>query len=165
MFAAMKKRLVLTEGEKGVLLAYIALAVFGAGLAHIVVNDLGGDDAILRSLSTYDIWMVLSGALGADIGLYSVHHRLGHRGISGIWSAVRGALIMTLTATIVAGTLALPGFGTMFGPFAAFVTFWASPLLFVFWCIMLMATHLLFAKWRAERDTIYVTHTEDGLPV
>lgn len=164
MFAAMKERWVLTDGEKGMLFAYIALAAFGAGLAHIVVNDLGGDDVILRSLSGYDIWMVLSGAIGADIGLYSVRHRLGHGGMAGMWSALRGALILTMVATIVAGTLALPGFGTMFGPFAAFVTFWASPLLLLFWCMMLLATHLLFARWRIERDTIYVTPTDDGLP-
>ena len=160
MFAGLKHRLWLTEGEKGVFLAYVALAIFGAGMAHTVVNDLGGDDVILRKLSVWDVWMIFAGAIGADIGLFSARHSFGN----GVRTALWGACIVTGVATVIGGTLALPGYGTMFGPFAVFVTFWSSPLLFLFWCIMLLAVHLLFLKWRQERETIYASPKDNGLP-
>ncbi len=165
MFVSNLKRFWLTDGERGVALAYVGLAVFGAGLAHSVVNNLGGQGTILRSLSGYDIWMILSGAVGADLALYFNRNRIGHAGASGLWTAAIGALLITLSATIIAGTLALPGYGTMFGPFAAFVTFWSSPVLLVFWCIMLIATHMLFSNWRKERETLFAGPPDDGLPI
>lgn len=164
MFADLKRMLLLTEGERGLFLAYVGVAVFGAGLAHTVVNNLGGQDEILRRLSAYDFWMILSGALGADAGLYAARDRFGQAGLIGVRDAIIGGVTATLVATVVAGTLALPGFGTMFGPFAAGVAFWKSPLLLAFWCTMLLSAHLLFAKWRQERQTLFAAPQDDGLP-
>lgn len=165
MFAGLKQRFWLTEGERGVLLAYIGVAVFGAGLAHTVVNNLGGNHEILRTLTTYDIWMILSGALGADIALYVSRDKFGQPSGAGLGQALIGMFTVTFIAAVVAGTFALPGYGTMFGPFAAFVTFWASPLLLIFWGMMLLATHWLYARWRSERDTVFAEPEDDGLPV
>ena len=158
------RRLRLTEGERSVAMAYIGIGLFGAGLAFNVVNGLGGSDNILRPLTPYDFWMIASGALGADLGLYLSRNRFGHPGAAGAAMALLGALLLTFSATIIAGTLALPGYGTMFGLLAVGVSFWSSPFLALVWTIMLAACHLLFAIWRRERDTLFVI-LDDGIPV
>lgn len=164
MLAKLKRPLNMTEGERGIVLAYLGLAIFGAGLAFTVVNRLGGAQELLRPLGWVDLWMILAGALGADAGLFLGADKLGHAGWRGVKRALAGCLIISLSASVVAGTLALPGFGTMFGPFATAITFWQSPIVLVFWLMMLLACHLLFANWRRERETLF-TIPDDGLPV
>ena len=70
MMNALLKRLHLTDGEKGVLLAAFVVAVFGAGVAHSVVGQLGGGLSVFRMMTHYDIWIILAGAIGAVMGLY-----------------------------------------------------------------------------------------------
>lgn len=163
MFFRALRRLSLSDGERSVLLAFIGVAIFGAGLSFTVVNRLGGSDTILRALGAYDYWIILAGALGAAVGLYIGSPRLGHPGLLGFRRALFGYVVVTFAATVVAGSLALPGYGTMFGPFAAILTFWETPLLLAFWATVLVACHLLFAIWRRERDTLFVIH-DDGIP-
>jgi hypothetical protein len=76
---------------------------------------------------------------------------------------MRGFGVVSFAAAVSAGTLALPGYGTMFAPFAAALTFWELPLLLLFWVIVMTASHMLYAIWRRERDTLFVLH-DDGIP-
>ncbi len=165
MFGRDKFRFSLTDGERSVVLAYIGVALFGAGLSFTIVNNLGGDDTILRSLSTYDYWVIFAGAVGAALGLFVGQGRLGHAGWPGARRAIFGLIVVTFAATVTGGTLALPGYGTMFGPLAAGLTFWETPLLLLFWTIILIACHMLFAIWRRERDTLFVIEEDDGIPI
>ncbi len=163
MFFRDKIRLTLSDGERSVMLAFIGVSLFGAGLSFTIVNRLGGEDSILRALGAYDYWVILAGALGAALGLFIGQDRLGHAGWPGARRALFGLPVISFAAAVSAGTLALPGYGTMFGPFAAVLCFWETPLLLLFWFIILVATHMLYAIWRRERDTLFVVH-DDGIP-
>jgi len=158
---ALLEKLHLTEGEKGVLLAAIVVAVFGAGVAHSVVGQLGGGLRIIRSLSNYDIWIIVSGAIGSVIGLYIGRNWFGHAGLAGWRKAIIGIGITTFASAICSGTLALPFYGTMFGPFSVVMTFIGNPLLAVFWVSILLAAHALIVDWRNERDSIFRVSPND----
>ncbi|MEY1555973.1 hypothetical protein AB3Y40_10105 [Yoonia sp. R2331] len=163
MLRRIKRWISLSDGERSIVLAYIGVALFGAGLSFTVVNNLGGEDTILRTLTPYDYWVILSGALGAAVGLYFGGKWFGRAGWAGLRHGAVGLCVTTFAASVAAGTFALPGYGTMFGPFAAVLTFLESPLLLVFWVSILTACHLLFATWRRERDTLFAIH-DDGIP-
>ncbi len=156
-------RFSLTDGERSVLLAYIGVGLFGAGLSFNVVNTLGGGQEIIRSLGLLDLWMILAGALGAMGALFSTWDRFGHPGWKGAKRATWGFPLLSIAAAVMAGTLALPGYGTMFGPFAAGLAFVQVPLLLIFWMAIVLASHLLIAIWRRERDTLF-TVPDDGIP-
>jgi len=51
--------------------------------------------------------------------------------------------------------MALPLYGTMFGPFTLFVSLFSAPLLALLWVNVLVGAHFLLAIWRTERDTIF----------
>lgn len=161
---ALWKRLQLTEGERGVILAYFVVCVFGAGMALSVVGQLGGAETIMRSLSRYDIWIILSGCIGSGIGLYVGRNWMGHPGFSGWRNAIIGLFVITFAAAICAGTLALPFYGTMFGPFTVIMSFVGSPILAVFWFAILLSAHALMTDWRYERDSIFRRIDDVGIP-
>ena len=158
---ALLDKLHLTDGEKGVLLAAFVVAVFGAGVAHSVVGQLGGGLDIIRTLSNYDIWIIVSGAMGAVMGLYFGRNWFGHPGRAGWRRAFIGIFVTTFVAAICSGTLALPFYGTMFGPFSVVMTFIGSPILAVFWIAILLAAHSLIVDWRYERDSIFRAQPQD----
>jgi len=149
------ERLKTTEGERGVLLAALVVAVFGAGLALCVIGRLGGSHTVMRSLSYYDFWIIFSGGLGSSIGLYLGRNWFGHPGLSGWRKAVAGIFVVTFAGAICSGSLALPLYGTMFGPFSVLMTFIGNPILGVFWVATLLSAHRLIINWRFERDSIF----------
>ncbi|MFT5649580.1 MAG: hypothetical protein ACJAXK_002624 [Yoonia sp.] len=153
--ARLWQRITLTEGEQSILLAFFGVAFFGAALALNVVTTLGGHAAMFRPFAAYDYWIVLSGALGGCAGLYMGRNWMGLPGLHGIASAIVGTVWISFLGGVVGGTLALPFYGTMFGPFTLFVSLFSAPLLAVFWACILMAAHFLLMVWRAERDTIF----------
>ncbi|KAA9007909.1 hypothetical protein [Histidinibacterium aquaticum] len=145
-----------TPGERGRLLAYLVVAIFGAAFALIVVSRLEGDrPGLLTGMSLYHWWVVISGAVGAAGGLYLSGEALGHPGKSGWSKAAWGALVTSFAGSLIAGTLALPLYGTMFGPFSLAVTLAGSPLLAVLWFGCLFRAHYLLSFWRRERDSIF----------
>jgi len=161
---ALLTRLNLTEGERGVLLAYVVVSVFGAGLALTVVSQLGGENTILRALGIYDMWVIIAGAMGSAMGLFISQRWLGHPGIAGWRKAIIGIPVVSFICAICGGTLALPFYGTMFGPFSVLVTFIGSPILGVFWTAILLSAHALMLEWRQERDSIFIYINEKGVP-
>lgn len=150
-----KWRLYLTEGERSVVFALFGIGFFGAIISFVVVNQLGGGQHIIRPLAPYDYWIICSGAIGAPVGAFLGRDWFGHPGHAGILRASAGVLIVSFLASVVAGTLALPLYGTMFGPFSMIVTMVGSPMLAVIWVSMLLGAHLLVGVYRRERETIF----------
>lgn len=144
-----------TPGERGLAVAYVVIAMFGTVLAFLVVNRLGGESDIIRPMGLYDFWIIFSGAVGAFGGLYIGCVWLGHPGLTGWWKAFVAIPVISFVAALIAGTLALPGHGTMFGPLGLLTTFIANPLLAIFWSTTIIAAHFRFILWRKERDSIF----------
>ncbi len=144
-----------TEGERQVAVAFAVLSLIGAGLSFLIAVRIGGRDFFARGVGAYDLWMVLAGATGAALSLWQVRGRFGHPGLHGLRRALGGMAIITLAAPIIGGTLALPLYGTMFGPFALAVTFAGAPFTAVIWAAGLCGVHALFFTHRAERETIF----------
>lgn len=144
-----------TEGERQALLAYAVIAIAGAIAAFVVTLRLGRSGVLAAGPGLYDLWVVLAGATGAVAALWHLRARFGMPGLAGAGRAVVAAVILTLGAAIVAGTLILPPWGTMFGPFLLLVSLAAVPLLGLCWLAALAAAHLLHRTLRAERETIF----------
>lgn len=144
-----------TRGERSLVVAYAGIAFFGAIVAFSVVNQLENRGSFIRALSPYDWWIIFAGASGAYGGLYLGRVWLGHPGLHGWWRAIVAIPVISFMASLIGGTLALPGHGTMFGPLAMLTTLIANPLLACFWTSMIFAAHYGFVIWRAERETIF----------
>ena len=164
MISSAIKRMNLTEGERSLLLAYGVVSLFGAGISFTIVNQLEGNAGMLRVLSFYDIWMIFAGMFGACSGLYFARGWMGHAGSRGLLDMLKAIGLTSFAAAIVGGTLALPFYGTMFGPFLLGLTFWGHPLLALFWVATLVGVHVLFRFWREERDSIFRKLEDDGIP-
>lgn len=157
MFWRRKNEFDPTPGERGLAVAYAVIAMFGTVLAFVVVNSLGGGTDIIRPMGLYDFWIIFSGAVGAFGGLYFGCVWLGHPGFAGWWKALVAIPVISLVAALIAGTLALPGHGTMFGPLGLLTTLIANPLLALLWSTTIIAAHFRFILWRKERDSIFAT--------
>lgn len=141
-----------TQGERRMIVSYITTGAFGAVVALLVVLRLGEEESFHRALSLYEIWILSSGALGAMLALRMTRDRLGRPG----WrDPALGILGASFLGAVIAGTLALPLYGTMFGPFAMFVVFVASPFTALLWFANLILVHFLMRIWHAERDSIF----------
>lgn len=157
--SATKLRVRRTAGERKALLSYPVMAAIGALAASVVVLRLGQTDLLTRGPGLYDLWVVLAGAVGAVGALWQLRHRFGFPGAAGLGRAALAAAILTLGAAIVAGTLILPPWGTMFGPFLLIVTCAAVPLLGLCWLAGLAAIRVLHMELRIERETIFRPRT------
>ena len=148
-FAGREKR---SLGERRLFLGHLATGCFGAALALIVVLRLDPGAMFERSLGWYERWIVLSGFLGGIASVALARDRLGRDG----WrDPLIGIALMTALGPIIAGTLALPLYGTMFGPFTMGVIFVASPTVGLLWLSNAFMVHLLLRSWHAERDSIF----------
>ncbi len=147
----------MTDGERSLAMAYIFVALFGAGMAFVAVIQLGQGTAFARPMNWYECWIVLAGALGGVAALFLAGDKLGRPGWRGHLRATLGAIWVSFVGALIAGTLALPIYGTMFGPFTLGITLAGSPMLAGLWFANLMSAHLLISAWRIERDSIFVT--------
>ncbi len=146
----------LTEGERSFVLAHVATAVFGAILALSAVMRMHPGVFFAQPMSVYDIWIVLCGAIGGALGLYMNRHRIGQGGPAGMVQALGAIVLSNVTGAVICGTLALPLFGTMFGPFTLIMILISSPLLCLIWLANQLGAYLLLARYHTERDSIFV---------
>ncbi|SMY07741.1 hypothetical protein [Flavimaricola marinus] len=142
----------LSLGERRLVLGCLITAILGAFLALIVVLRLDPDAVFQRPLSLYEQWILVAGAFGGGAGVILARDRLGR---AGIIKPLAGLVIMTFVAAIIGGTLALPLYGTMFGPFTLAVIFTASPMIAALWFANGFAVHLMVRSWHSERDSIF----------
>lgn len=147
----------LSEGERGVYLAFVIIGLFGAVLSFLVVNKLGGEAEILRTFGIYDLWAIASGAIGATTALYLGRHWLGMKGLAGWIKAAVAVPLITFGGSLVGGTLTLPVYGTMFGPLALGVTLYENAIVLFLWVWTIFVIHTLFAGYRKERETLFAT--------
>ena len=138
-----------TQGERRMIVGYITTGAFGAVVALLVVFRLGEEEIFRRGLSLYEIWILVAGALGAMLAMRMTLGRPGLR------DPALGILGASFLGAIIAGTLALPLYGTMFGPFAMFVVFVGSPFTALLWFANLILVHFMMRLWHAERDSIF----------
>jgi hypothetical protein len=148
-------RIALSQGQTLRRAAYAVTAAAGALLALAVVVRLGHPQDGVGGLTTYDVWVTLAGFAGGFAGLRLTEHLFGHPGAWGVLRAMGGIVMICVTAPVIAGSLALPLYGTMFGPFMFGTTLVAVPLLGLIWAGTLLAVHLCLAPWRRERDSVF----------
>ena len=146
----------LTEGEKSFLLAHLATAVIGAILALSAVMRMGQSAFFQGQLTAFDLCIVVCGAIGAALGLYLNRHRMGQGGTVGVVQSLGAIILSNITGAVICGTLVLPLYGTMFGPFTLIMILVSSPLLCAIWLANQLAAHMLMARYHAERDSIFV---------
>ena len=132
--------------------ALLAVFVFGAIIATVILMRISPGALILRSPGPHHLWVIVSGGIGSGLALFVCRHRFG---CPGLLTAALSMVVITLLAALIGGSLAMPLYGTMFGLFLLLITFVASPLLAVLWAITFCAVHVLAAGWQAERDSIF----------
>lgn len=147
-----KRRSRQTPGERRMFLAHVMTGCFGVALALIVVLRLDPAAMFERPLLWSERWILLAGFLGCVAGVWLSRTRLGR---SGLRDPLIGIASLTVLSAIIGGTLALPLYGTMFGPFTLAVIFAASPLVAGLWLANALSVHLLMRTWHAERDSIF----------
>jgi hypothetical protein len=148
------ERLLFTPAERKMAYAYFIVMLFGAALSVNVVLTLGGVAAWMTPFTTYDYWVFFCGAIGTGAGLYLGRDWFGHAGKRGAMQAAIGIVWISFVGALIGGTLALPFYGTMFGPFTLVVTLINTPFLAVLWICTLFSTHLMIKQRRIERDSI-----------
>jgi hypothetical protein len=141
----------MTDGERCMALAYLVVSLFGCGMAFVTVTQMSDGDILERSLTLYERWVVLSGGIGGGVGLFLAGEKMGQQGARGHLRAIPAVIWVSFVGALIAGTLALPLYGTMFGPFTLGVTLAGAPVLAALWFANLFGAHVLIAAWRAER--------------
>jgi len=154
----MRRKLVrftrMTEGERARALAFFLIGLGSAALGYLAVLHLD-QAAMFQGLSGYQAWIVVASGFGGLAALFLSRDRLGQSGRSGIIRGIAGAVWVTFVGALIGGTLSLPLYGTMFGPFVVCVTLAGAPILATLWVFNLFAVHVLFGIYQTERDSIF----------
>lgn len=143
-----------TEGERARASAYMLVCISSGTLGYLAVLHLDRA-ALFDQLSWYESWIVAASALGGMIALFLSGDRMGQPGVRGVLRAIAGGIWLTFIGALVGGTLGLPLYGTMFGPFIVTVTLIGAPILGLLWVFNLMGVHLLMRIYQRERDSIF----------
>ena len=112
----------------------MVMAAAGAGTALISVGHLGAPGNGLPPVSPFVIWVALAGALAVP-ATAALAGRTWDRG--GLWRGI-ALIAFAFWAPIVAGSLILPGFGTMFAHLALVSAVAAHPGLVALWLAALV---------------------------
>lgn len=162
MWARIMKVIHLTRGEKSLAVAFGAVVAMSAGITILVMSGLEGENAIPPEPTWYDNWVIFAGALSGGIALYLARGWMGMQGYVGFARAAVGSVAVALGAAVIAGTLILPLYGTIFGPIMVVTQFLDLPLLALSWFAVTMAAHALIGRWREERALGYGRGADRG---
>jgi hypothetical protein len=136
-----------------VALGAIAGGVCGfAGVATFASGEMPG---------FFLLWVPIASLLAGAIAILYLRDCFGHPGLVGHFRAISGMVGAALLAMVVAGTLSLPVYGTMFGPLMALTVLVAVPSVIVVWCLSLAVAHLLLRPVRAAHRAARI-RTEFG---
>lgn len=137
------------------------MAVSSAGIGYLAVLHLD-HGALFAPMSWHQLWIVVASVIGGMSTLFLSGDRLGQRGGKGALRALAGGIWITFFGALIGGTLALPVYGTMFGPFIVMVTFLGAPMLALLWVFNLLGIYLMMGTYQRERDSIFMhTHAPD----
>jgi hypothetical protein len=143
-------------GERGVIWSYLGVCLIGALVALSVGLTLNGSSSLTTFPSPYDLWLAFSGALGAGSALYLGRGFLGRSDLWGMICVLVGLPFISFGGALIAGTLALPIYGTMFGPLALISTFIENPFLAAIWATAIFGAHAGQALYQGEQDSDYL---------
>lgn len=144
-----------TRGELSRAVAFVSVGFFGAIIGFLVALHLSQGELLRGGFGPYDLWMIVAGCIGSMTGLYMAGDRFGQPGWRGFVNALAASIWVSFVSSLIGGTLMLPLYGTMFGPFTLAITLSTKPLFAVMWFANLFAAHLMLAYWRRERDSIF----------
>ena len=143
-----------TEGERARALAFLLVGICSAALGFLAVLHLDRD-VFFNGMSWYQTWIVVASGIGGIVALFLSGDRMGQTGLIGAVRGVAGAIWVTFIGALIGGTLGLPLYGTMFGPFIVCVTLLGAPLLSILWAFNLFGIHMLMGIYQRERDSIF----------
>ena len=149
-------RLRMSEGERNFLFAIFAVGALSALMSSVIVVRLSAYGPASFVSDPFALWTVVAGAAGGLLGFWSTYNRwFGFAGTPGLVRAAFGGLMISFIGTVAGGTLILPYYGTMFGPFQFVIALIETPTLGMLWVVMLICVHKLLEDWRNERDSIF----------
>jgi len=143
-----------SDGERARALAFFLVGISSAVLGYLAVLHLDGA-ALFDRMSGYQWWIVFASAIGGMSALFLAGDRLGQAGWIGVLRAGAGGIWVTFIGSLIGGTLSLPLYGTMFGPFIVVVTLMGAPVLAMLWVFNLIGMHVLMGIYQRERDSIF----------
>ncbi len=149
-----RKKRKLSEGARARALAFFLAAISSGGLGFLAVVHLD-QRALFEQMTPYQIWIIVASAIGGMLALFLAGDKVGSNGKTNIVRAVAGGIWVSFVGALIGGTLSLPLYGTMFGPFIVAVTLLGAPILAIVWIFNLVAIHVLMSKYQLERDTIF----------
>lgn len=152
----LRKKTKRSEGERARALAFMLVGTCSAALGFLAVLHLNRA-ALFERFSLYEWWVVVASGLGGMIALFLAGDRLGQAGLRGFGRAFAGGIWVTFIGALIGGTLSLPFYGTMFGPFIVAVTLFGAPVLSMVWAFNLLGVHVLLGIYQRERDSIFGT--------
>ena len=145
----------LSVGTRARVMAYFLVCASCGAVGFLAVLHLD-QMALFEPMTLYQRWIVAASAIGGVFALKLAGDRVGAIGKGAVVRGISGGLWVTFVGALIGGTLALPFYGTMFGPFIVGVTLLGQPVLVVFWVMNLVAVHYLMKTYQRERDTIFV---------
>lgn len=146
-----------SEGERARASAFMLVGISSGALGYLAVLHLDSS-ALFDTLSWYETWIVVASGLGGMLALFLSGDRMGQAGPIGALRGVAGAIWLTFIGSLIGGTMGLPFYGTMFGPFIVTVTLMGAPMLALLWAFNLIGVHWLMGIYQRERDTIFEHH-------
>lgn len=159
MRPSLRDKFRISEGERARALAFLMIGACSSALGYLAVLHLDST-ALFEELSWYQTWIIVASGLGGMIALYLSGDRMGQPGRTGALRAVAGAIWVTAIGALIGGTMGLPLYGTMFGPFIIAVTLAGAPILAMLWAFNLYGIHMLMSIYQRERDSIFTTSLE-----
>lgn len=146
----------LSRGEKAYALAYSIVMSVSAGLTVFVMAGVEGDAALPVEASFYSVWTVIAGVIGGAFALYAARGWLGLPGVFGWIRAAVGGMAAALIASVIAGTLIMPLYGTFYAPVMLATEFMQLPILAAGWFAAIFGAHYLMTALKEERSWEYV---------
>ena len=131
----------MSTNERFQILAMICLCCSGSMFGSAALTELvWGSDPV--SSDYQKIWLTIAAGLGAVAAAFFVRASFGKPGDYGSIIACAGIVNATLLLGIVAGTLLLPVFGTIFGPWLLMAHTFEGHHAILPWALSLYALHL-----------------------
>lgn len=126
--------------------------VIGAFFGWQAVQTLPGSPS-----AVWGGWIILACALSSLCMFLLYRGRLGHPGLRGLWVSMVVQTYMTVFGSLMAGTVSLPGLGTLYGPiFAAKASLGSVQSVMVVVSQMVLCHYAMVPWQRARTDAIVV---------
>ena len=138
----------LTRGDKALAMAYGAMSAMSAGMTMLIMSDV--TTAIPVTIVGYETWVAIVGAFSGALALYATRNWMSLAGRLGTLRAMVGGCISAFLAAVIAGTLIVPFYGTLFAPVLLLTAFTVKPYLVLAWFGIVMMAHLLLVRHDIE---------------